>query len=324
MYANDNYQSPDEKARAFVKSNWKWGALALLTIFILSFVFSMAYTVPADSKAVVFRFGKLTRIAEPGLNFKMPLGVEDAIQIRTEKVYREVFGFARLKDGRIQNVSSESLMVTGDLSVADIEWIVQYRVTDPAAYLINVHNQTALLRDMSEYSTRLVIGDLSLNEVLRDRDMYRSEIQQLLQKELSDVGSGITISAIELNDANVPDPVKSSYNAVNEAQQEKEQLIYAAKEQYNTKIPEAKGKATAIIDNAEGRAAEIVNAANGRVSRFLQLREEYRKAKKVTVTRMYLDTMSTILNKTKNIIVDGELDGVLPLLNLNQSQKGGR
>ena len=315
----DNYEKPEDKAQRFVKTNWKWGILGLLLITVLVFVFSMAFTVSTDSRSVIFRFGKLTRVAQPGLNFKLPMGIENAVTIKTEKVYREVFGFGHNKKGTLLNVPAESLMITGDLSVADIEWIVQYRVTDPAAYLINVRNPNALLRDMAEYAARLAIGDLSLNEVLRNRDLYRADIQQSLQHEVNDVGAGITIVAIEINDANVPTEVKDSYNAVNVAQQEKEQMIYAAKQAYNDKIPEAKGKAKAIVNEAEGQAAEVVNEAKGRVARFLQLREEYQKAKKVTTTRMYLDTMGKIFAKSEIVIVDGEIDGILPMLNLNKT-----
>lgn len=325
MYDQPNpgdYESPEDKAKRLISTKWKWGLLGLLIVVALAFVFSMAFSVATDSRAVIFRFGKFTRIATPGLNFKLPMGIESATHIRTEKVYREVFGFRTNKKGQVGNVAAESLMITGDLSVADLEWIVQYKVTDPAAYLINVRSQVDLLRDMSEYAVRLAIGDLSLNEVLRNRDLYRADIQQSLQKEMSDVNAGVTIVAIEINDANVPDEVKASYNAVNEAQQTKESMIYAAKEAYNDKIPEAKGKAKAIINNAEGSAKATVNEAEGRVSRFLQLREEYQKAKKVTATRMYLDTMSEIMAKTQNVIVDGEMDGVLPLLNMNRTVGG--
>lgn len=318
MYDNQNYDSPDDKAKRFVKSNWKWGALGVLVLVVLAFIFSMAFTVSTDSRSVIFRFGKFTRVAQPGLNFKLPMGIENATTIRTEKVYREVFGFGHNKKGQLLNVAAESLMITGDLSVADVEWIVQYRVTDPAAYLINVRNPNALLRDMAEYAARLAIGDLSLNEVLRNRDLYRADIQQNLQQEMNDVGAGVTIVAIEINDANVPTEVKASYNAVNEAQQEKETMIYEANQAYNDKIPEAKGKAKAIVNEANGKAAEVVNEAKGRVARFLQLREEYQKAKKVTTTRMYLDTMGKIFGKSEIVIVDGELDGILPMLNLNK------
>ena len=312
------YMSPEEK---FLKDHWPKAVAGVIAVIVLLFVASAAFTVAPDSRAVVFRFGKYNRIAKPGLNFKFPAGVESKINVRTEKIYREVFGF-RHKDGKNVNVSSESHMITGDLSVADLEWIVQYKVENPVDYLIKVHSQVDLLRDMAEYSARLVIGDLSLNEVLRNRDIYRADIQEILQKEMSAINSGVKIVAIELNDANVPEPVKASYNAVNEAQQEKERMIYSAQEQYNSEIPEAKGQAQAIIDNAKGQAAEIVNEAEGRVSRFLQLRAEYKKAKRVTATRMYLDTMKDVLARTNVTIVDGEMNGALPLLNLNRPMGG--
>lgn len=324
MYTNSNYHGPkppEQEVRDFIKAHWKTGVASLLGLLVLGFVFSTSYLVAADSQAVLFRFGKYDRTAGPGLHFKLPFGIEDAISIKTAKIFRETFGFGINKEGKQVNITKESLMLTGDLSVVDVEWIIQYKVTDPAAYLINVRSPRDLLRDMAEYSTRLIIGDLSFTEALRNREAYRNDIKALLQKELDKVNVGIAIVAVEINDANVPEEVKKSYNAVNTAQQEKESMIYAAKQQANDKIPEAAGMAKAIVDKARGEAASIVNESKGRVARFLSIYNEYTKAKEITATRMYLDTMQGVLSNTELTLVDGDLKGVLPIMNID---KGGK
>jgi membrane protease subunit HflK len=318
---NDSYQSPKQQFVGFFNAHWKKGVAGILGLLVIAFIFSTPYTVTADSQAVIFRFGKLDRTAGPGLHFKLPFGIEEISYVRTAKIFRETFGFGLNKEGNKVNVTKESLMLTGDLSVVDVEWIIQYKVTDPAAFLINVRSPIDLLRDMSEYSTRLVIGDLSFTEALRNRETYRSDIKALLQKELDKVNSGMAIIAVEINDANVPEEVKKSYNAVNTAQQEKESMIYAAKQQANDKIPEALGVAKATVDKARGEATSIINESKGRVARFLSIYNEYIKAKDITATRMYLDTMRGVLSNTELIIVDGDLKGVLPIMNID---KGGK
>ena len=321
MYRDNEYQTDQQKVMNFINANWKKGVAGILGLLILGFILSSAFIVAADSQAVMFRFGKLDRTVGPGMHFRLPFGMEEATHIRTAKIFRETFGFGLHKEGKQVNVTKESLMLTGDLSVVDVEWIVQYKVIDPAAYAINVRSPNALLRDMSEYSARLIIGDLSFTEALRNREIYRNDVKVLLQKELDKVNSGIAIIAVEINDANVPEEVKTAYNAVNTAQQEKESLIYAAKQQANDKIPEAAGKAKAIVDNARGEAAAIVNESKGRVARFLSVYDEYTKAKDITATRMYLDTMQGMLADTELTIVDGDLKGVLPIMNIDKENK---
>lgn len=321
MYTKSSYITPEQEAKNFLTAHWKKGVAGILGLLVLGFIFSTSYIVDADSQAVIFRFGKYDRTVGSGLHFKLPFGMEEATSIKTAKIFRETFGFGLSKEGKQVNVTKESLMLTGDLSVVDVEWIIQYKVTDPSAYLINVRSPRDLLRDMSEYSTRLVIGDLSFTEALRNREAYRNDIKALLQKELDKVNVGMAIVAVEINDANVPEEVKKSYNAVNTAQQEKESMIYAAKQQANDKIPEALGVAKATVDNARGEATSIVNESTGRVARFLSIYNEYTKAREITATRMYLDTMQGVLANTELTLVDGDLKGVLPIMNID---KGGK
>lgn len=322
------YDSPEERAKRMleaVKKNLKWAALAAVVLLIIITLFSGMFTTPQGHKTVIFRFGKYVRTLGPGLNFKVPLGVETASTLSVEKVYREPFGFRTQIDKKGQEtkaiVPAEGLLLTGDLCVGTMEWVVQYTVSDPLAYLIQVRSPRELLRDMSEYVVSKTVGDLSLNELLRDRDLYRAIMAQDLQSELDKVNSGMKIVSVEVREANVPDPVKASYNLVDQNKQKKETMIFDAKQQYNEQIPRAKGEAKAIIDQAHGKAAQIVNAAQGRLDRFEQEYTAYKKAPRITELRMYMDAMSAVLHNTTNTVVDGDVDSMLPLYNIN---KGGK
>jgi membrane protease subunit HflK len=174
---------------------------------------------------------------------------------------------------------------------------------------------------MSEASMRLVVGDRSINEVISKRDEIAVEARGLLQKELDQAQTGIHIVTIEMKRTNVPDPVQPSFNEVNQATQEKEQMIYQAREGYNKAIPAARGEAERTIKAAEGYALNRVNRAEGDAARFTSIYQEYIKAKDVTKRRMYLETMRTLFPKLgPKYIVDSEQKNILPLLNMtNQS-----
>lgn len=215
-------------------------------------------------------------------------------------------------------------MLTGDLNVAVVPWIVQYRIRDPYAYLFKVKDPRGTLRDLSEAAMRLVIGDRSINEVISKRDEIAVQARTLLQKELDEAETGISVSTIEMKRTNVPEAVQPSFNEVNQAVQEKERMIYQAREEYNKRIPQARGSAEKTIREAEGYALQRVNRAQGDASRFLALYEEYAKAQDVTRRRMYLEAIREILPKMGDkYIVDAEQRNLLPLLNL-VGPKGGQ
>ena len=210
-------------------------------------------------------------------------------------------------------------MLTGDLNTAIVPWIVQFRIDDPYKFLFKVRNVRLTLRDLSESSMRLVVGDRSVNEVISKRKEIADEVKIKLQITLNDAETGIKIVNVELKKTNVPEPVQASFNEVNQAVQEKEKLIYQAKEEYNKIIPKAKGEAEQTIKAAEGYAMDRVNRAKGDASRFLSLFKEYAKAKHVTRRRLYLESMSVVLPKLGNkYIIDPEQKGILPLLNLER------
>ena len=298
--------------------------LLVLAGIVLFFGTSMVYTVDVNEVGVVQRFGKYIRTEMPGLNFKLPAGIERVTKVKTKRVYKEEFGLATgsssaSRRGSGREYIDESLMLTGDLNVGVVPWIVQYRIKDPYQYLFKVRDVTQFLRDMSEASMRLVVGDRSINEVISNREEIAAEAQIWLQKELNEAETGIDIDTVELGNTNVPVPVQDSFNKVNQAVQEKEKLIYQAREEYNRVIPRARGEAEQTIKSAEGYATERVNEAKGDASRFVSQYKEYAKAKDVTRRRLYLEMVNMVFpNLGELYIIDSDQKNVLPLLNLGE------
>jgi len=318
----------DEIVKKFKGFKLPGGPIIIIIIIILFFATSTFYTVKQDEVGVVQRFGKYVRTTQPGLQFKMPAGIEKVTKVNVKQVRTEEFGFSSgTKDvrsrfsGRSDNVNV-ALMLTGDLNVGLVPWIVQYRVKDPFNYLFKVRDIRKILIDMSESSMRLVVGDRSINDIINRRDEIAVAARENLQQELDHAESGIHIVTIEMKRTNVPGPVQPSFNEVNQATQEKEQMIYQAKEEYNKEIPAAKGEAERTIKGAEGYAVDRVNRAKGDVARFVAVYKEYAKAKDITKRRLYLETLKDLFPKLgPKYIIDSDQKNILPLLNLGE-QKG--
>jgi len=304
-----------------------WGVLAFFVIF---FLVSAIYTVEPEEVGIVLRLGKYVRSSDPGLHFKLPFTIEQAIKVPIQRQLKEEFGFRTLKAGvrsqfTSRGLTGESNMLTGDLNAAVVEWVVQYRIVDAYKYLFRVRNVDNTFRDMSEASMRLVVGDRTVNEVLT---VGRQEVADLvlltLQNLCDQYETGIKVEQVVLQDVNPPDPVKPSFNEVNEAQQEKERLINQAQSEYNKVIPRAKGEAEQTISQAEGYALDRVNRARGDSARFVAFFEAYRRAPEVTRKRIYLETMNEILPRVSHkYVIDDDLTNVLPLLNLDAGKPGG-
>lgn len=300
--------------------------MVILGIVILACLATSFYTVEADEIAVVLMFGKSVRQAEPGLHFKLPLGIERAINVPVRKVFKEEFGFRTLRAGvRTQydtrgDYSEESLLLTGDLSIADVEWVVQYKIKDPKSFLFFVRNPQRALRDLSESVMSRVVGDRTVTEVLTvGRIEIAAEVEQHLQQLLDLYQTGLDVATVTLQDVNPPEAVKAAFNAVNEAKQEKERLINEAWRDYNQSVPKAKGLAAQQISEAQGYALKRVNEAQGDADRFKAIRTEYQKAKEVTRRRLYLEAMQQLLPQVKEIyIIDGKTNPPIPLLQLNE------
>jgi membrane protease subunit HflK len=301
--------------------------IIVVVIVLLIVTLGSFFQIQPEEVGVITRFGKYTKTLDPGLNFKIPF-VENVYKVPVERQQKLEFGF-RTTDTRTlntgyskENAQDESQMLTGDLNLADVEWVVQYRIEDAYNYLFKVKNPETTLRYMSEAAMRIVVGDRTVNEVLTvGRTEVANKVHIILQDLSNEYSLGLKIDQVVLQDVNPPDAVKAAFNAVNQAQQERETLINEAESEYNKVIPKAKGQAEETIQKAEGYAAERINNAQGEVSRFNDLYTEYIKAPEVTRTRIYLETMNKVLPQLGNkIITDESGSNVLPLLQM-QMQK---
>jgi len=299
---------------------WRWLVLALLAAVVL---LTSIYTVEPEEVGVVLRFGKYTRQAEPGLNFKLPLGMETVTKVPVQRQLKEEFGFRTAQPGIRTQYSTtghddESLMLTGDLNIADVEWVVQYRIVDPYDYLFKVRGVGDTLRAMTEAVMREVVGDRTVNEVLTvGRQEVATLVEQKLQALCNQYDTGLKIEQVVLQNVTPPEKVKPSFNGVNEAQQEREEKINTAQRDYNEVIPRARGEAQQMIEQAHGYALDRVNRAQGEATRFTAVYDQYRKAPEVTRKRLYLETLARVLPKAgRKLVVDDQLKGLVPLLNL--------
>ena len=319
-YEGSDTSEPVEKIKNAVLHNIK---PIIAGIVLLIVVFGAFFQVEPEEVGVITRFGKYSRTVDPGLNFKIPF-METVYKVPVERQQKLEFGFRTTDTQNLRteytksNTKDESLMLTGDLNLADVEWVVQYRIDNAYNFLFKVRNPENSLRDISEAAMRQVVGDRTVNEVLTvGRTEVANSAQQIIQRLSTEYTLGIKIDQVVLQDVNPPDPVKAAFNAVNQAQQERETLINEAKSAYNKVIPKAKGQAEETIQKAEGYAAERVNNAQGEVARFNDLYEEYVKAPEVTRRRIYLETMNKVLPELGNkIITDENGSNVLPLLQM--------
>ena len=298
----------------------------IVVLLVIATLATSFYQVEADEVAVILRFGQYVEpLARPGLHFKLPLGIDRAIAVPIKKVFKEEFGFRTLRAGvRTQydprDYAEESLLLTGDLNIADVEWVVQFQISQPKEFLFEIHDAKRALRDLSESVMRTVVGDRTVTEVLTvGRIEIAAEVKTHLQELLDRYKTGLHIVNVTLQDVNPPEKVKPSFNAVNEAKQEKERLINEARGDYNESVPKASGIARQAILEAEGYALKRVNEARGDADRFNAIREEYQRAKEVTRRRLYLETMNEVLPEVKEIyIIDGQSNAPIPILQLSQ------
>ena len=305
----------------------KYGAALGAILLVLWAVFTSFYTVQPEERAVIKRFGAVVGISDPGLHFKLPWGIDQVQRVATERVLKEEFGFrtqaidprslTRYND---RPAEDESLMLTGDLNMIDVQWVVQFRIEDPIKFLYELRHSILTLRDISESVMRRVVGNRLGSDVLT---VGRVEIQQQAREDIQAImnlyDSGIHIITVELQDVVPPKAVQPAFNEVNEARQERERMINEAQKQANQEIPRASGEALRAIAEAEGYATERVNRAQGESTRFSAVLKEYRQAPEVTRSRLYLETLSEVLPRVGRVVVVQEKDvGPLPLLQLDQ------
>ena len=322
-----DFEKPEDlfrKAPNIAKAGLPIAGLVIAVVILLT----SFYMVGPDEVGVVRRFGRYIRSTDPGLHFKLPFNIEKANNVKVKYIFKDEFGFRTLRPGIISQYSSreyfdESRMLTGDLNVIIVEWIVQFKVKDPVKLLFNIRDPRDTIKNISEAVMRQVVGDNSVSEVLTTRRIeINQKVQDKLQEILDSYDSGVQIVTVKLQDVNPPDEVKPSFNEVNEAKQEKEKVINQAWEAYNKAIPRAKGEAEKTISEAEGYALQRVNKAKGDAAKFIATWEAYKDAKEVTRKRLYLETIGEVIPMAgKKFVVDSSQKGILPLLRLDD--RGG-
>ncbi len=319
------FEFPPRNVRQFRLPTFDPRKLARLVLLlpVVIVVLTTWFTIEPEEAGLVLRFGKFVRQVPSGLHLKLPAPIESVVKVPIERQLKEEFGFRTEQPGirttySDADLTAESLMLTGDLNVAVVEWTAQFRVRDPYKFLFKVRNVRQTFRDMNETVMREVIGDRSVNEVLTvGRQEIAAEVEQKLQALCDQYENGIKVEQIVLQDVNPPDAVKPSFNEVNQAQQEREKMINQARADYNQIIPRAKGQAQQAVEQAEGFATDRVNRARGDAELFIQVHAAYQRAPEVTRRRMYLETMSAVYpNVKKKIILDEKLKGLIPLLPL--------
>ncbi|WP_347331783.1 FtsH protease activity modulator HflK [Marinimicrobium locisalis] len=306
------------------------GLLIPLALIVLWGGFTSFYTVQPEEQAVVKRFGAVVAITDPGLHFKIPFGVDKVQRVASARVLKQEFGFRTVgqrgnEASRYSNqdFDGESAMLTGDLNVINVEWVVQYRIQDPIKYLYEQREPDTTLRDISESVMRRVVGNRLGSEVLT---VGRVEIAQLAREEIQQVmdryDSGLHIITVELQDVVPPQAVRPAFNEVNEARQERERMINEATKRANQQIPRAEGEALRLVSEAEGYATERVNRAYGETARFRAMLGEYQNVPEVTRSRLYLEALGELLPKVGQVLmVQEDQVGPLPLMNIRDSRQ---
>ena len=300
----------------------KFPFIAGLLVFVAYLCF---YQVEANEEAIILRLGKYSDTVGPGLHFKIPL-LDKIYKIKVDYQYKEEFGFRTNSPGVRTSYSqrgyeNESWMLTGDLKIAEVHWVVQYKINEPEKYLFKLKNVENTIRDISESTMRLMIGDRSFKEVLqKERTAIANLSKSHMQKILDSYESGIQVQMVQLQGVVPPAPVADSFNEVNRAKQEEETLVNEANQEYNKKIFTAKGLAQKMINEAEGYYQERTNQADGDAALFEAIFQKYKKHKDITKTRIFLEKMESILSQVPDkVIIDSNLDGLLPLLNVEKS-----
>ena len=308
----------------------KGGTIQIIIVGFIALIllFTSWFTIDPEEVGVILRLGKYSHTVSPGLHFKIPLNIDTVYKVPVERQLKVEFGFRTLKAGINTEYSGrdfqdESIMLTGDLNAAEIEWITQFRINDPFKFLFQVRSAETTFRDINEAVMREVVGDRTVNEVLTiGRQEIATTVTQKLQDLCNQYETGIKVEQVVLQDVNPPEAVKPAFNEVNEAQQEREKLINEAHSEYNRIIPKARGEAARTIEVAKGYALERVNQAKGEASRFNDVFMQYSRAPQVTRQRIYLETMDTVMrNVGRKLITDENSAGILPLFQIEKDVK---
>ncbi len=305
--------------------------IIVVVIVVIILIMSSFYVVDQTEEAVVLQFGKFNRITGAGLHFKMPFGIEKNYNVKTQRVWDEVFGFRIEKSGVTSIVSGkdyshESLMLTGDLNIIDVQWIIQYKIVDPKAWLFNVEYKTQTIRDISQSILNLMVGDRAILDVMGpERTNIEVQSQQMLNAMFKGYNLGVEVITVKLQNIVPPKgAVQDAFEDVNKATQDMNRLINEGKEAYNKEIPQARGEAEQIVRVAQGYAAERVNKANGDVARFEAVLKEYRKNPSIMRTRLYYEMVEDVFKSDHATdLIDRSLKNFVPFKPLESGTKGG-
>jgi membrane protease subunit HflK len=325
-----NLEELEERLTNFDFGNFgPFGPILVILALLALGAWSSVYTVQPEGEAVVKRFGRVVSIRQPGLHFKLPFGIDRAYFVPTARVLKEEFGFRTVAAGaqrdsyqKSRAQQDESLMLTGDLKVIDVEWVVQYRIRDADKFLHRVRDPIATIRDINEAVMRRIVGNNLGSDVLTEKRVEVSAQAKVeLQEILDSFGMGVQIGTIELQDVTPPELVKPAFNEVNQAEQERERLINEAEKRRNQEVPRAEGQAKQIVAEAQGYASERVNRARGETERFDAILAEYRNAPEVTRRRLFLEMIDDVLPSLGRVLVVEEgAASPIPLLNMTDQR----
>jgi len=329
-----DFKIPDTPEELFRQGAQKFSSFnrfipIIFFIFIVLFItVTSFYSIDQGEVGIIRRFGKYNKTTQPGLHWKIPFKIDKLDKVKIGRIFKEEFGFRTIKAGVNTQYSNksydeEALMLTGDLNVLDVSWIVHFKIKDPTLLLFNIRNPKATVRDIAESTMRQVIGDYSVNEAITTlKSEINQSVKENMQKILDSYGVGIHIDKVELQEVLPPTVVKASFNEVNEAEQEKEKVINQSWENYNKIIPKARGQALKTIREAEGYAMARVKKAEGDATKFVETWKAYKEAKNVTRRRLYLETLEKVIPQAGKIFVfEPGANNILPLLKLNEIEE---
>jgi membrane protease subunit HflK len=304
--------------------------VGIAAIVVIVFLATSVYIVDQTEEAVVTRFGKFLTIRGPGLQFKLPFGIDRNYTVNVTAVQTEQFGFRTLTSGvssTYANQTGESTMLTGDLNIVEVEWIIQYRIVDPKAWVFNVRERTATIRDVSRSAINMLVGDRTIMNIMGpERSAIEAAGTDFMNETFRGYGLGINVIAVKLQNIIPPAGVQEAFDDVNKAIQDMNRLINEGQQVYNEEIPKTRGEADRLVQVAQGYAAERINRANGDVARFNAVYDEYRRAPEVTRQRLYYEMIEEVFAGEGTVIIDRNFDNFLPLRNLDRgaSSEGGR
>ncbi|MCQ2595519.1 MAG: FtsH protease activity modulator HflK [Treponemataceae bacterium] len=298
--------------------------IVIVAILVLALAGTTMFKVDETEEAVITRFGKYYTTVGAGLHVKMPFGIDKNYNVPVKVVQTEQFGFQTVKAGS-QNqykngITKESTMLTGDLNIVDVEWVIQYKIVDPVAWLFNVQERKQTIRDISQSVINTLVGDRAILEIMgAERPVIQNQAVALMNDNFKQLQLGINVTNVQLQSIVPPAGVQEAFDDVNKAIQDMNRFINEGKEVYNAEIPRARGEAEQQILIAEGYATERINKAQGDVARFNAVYEEYKKSPAVTRERLYLETMETVFESQKNsTLIDRNLDNILPVKDLTK------